>query len=234
VPNASLTVALRDGSGKGAARKLRAAGHIPGVCYGRKIDSIAIQIDPKALEHLLAKSGAGMNTLIDLNVEGGGEFDGRTVLVKDLQREPIYGVPLHADLYAVDLTQTIIVQVPVRLTGIAHGVRVGFGILDHSLREIELECLPTAIPSEIVVDVSDVELNQSLHVRDIALPEGVELRTDSDLSVVSVVTPAAAEEEAVAEPVEGEEGAEPAEGEAAAADSGESSESKSGETPAGD
>lgn len=234
MPNASLTVALRDGTGKGAARKLRAAGRIPAICYGREVESVAIQIDPKALESLLAKSGAGMNTLIDLNVEGGGEFDGRTVLVKDLQREPIYGVPLHADLYAVDLTQTIVVQVPVRLTGIAHGVRVGFGILDHSLRELELECLPMAIPSEIAVDVTDVELNQSLHVRDIALPEGVKLRTDADLSVVSVVTPAAAEEEAVAEVVEGEEGAVPAEGEAVAADGGESADGKAEETPASD
>jgi len=218
VPNASLTVAVREGSGKGVARKLRAAGRIPGVCYGPQLDTVTVQIDPQALERVLAKSGAGMNTLIDLQVEGGGVFDGRTVLVKDLQREPIYGVPLHADLYAVDLTQTIVVQVPVHITGIAHGVRVSFGILDHQLREIELECLPTAIPSEIVVDVTDLELNHSLHIRDIALPEGVELRDDPDLSVVSVVMPAAAEEAAATEEVEGEEGAEPAAGEEAASE----------------
>lgn len=218
MPNASLTVAVREGSGKGVARKLRAAGRIPGVCYGPQLDTVTVQIDPQALERVLAKSGAGMNTLIDLQVEGGGVFDGRTVLVKDLQREPIYGVPLHADLYAVDLTQTIVVQVPVHITGIAHGVRVSFGILDHQLREIELECLPTAIPSEIVVDVTDLELNHSLHIRDIALPEGVELRDDPDLSVVSVVMPAAAEEAAATEEVEGEEGAEPAAGEEAASE----------------
>jgi large subunit ribosomal protein L25 len=233
VSNASLTVVPREGSGKGAARKMRAAGRIPGVCYGRKVDTVAVQIDPKALENLLAKSGAGMNTLIDLHVEGGGDFDGRTVLVKDLQREPIYGVPLHADLYAVDLTQTIIVQVPLHLTGSAEGVKMG-GILDHSLREIELECLPSAIPSEIVVEVSALELGDSLHVRDLTLPAGVELRTDGDLSVVSVVTPAAAEEEAVAEVVEGEEGAVPADGEAPAADAGDDAEAKSEEKPAGD
>lgn len=232
--NSSLTVALRENSGKGGARKLRATGRIPGICYGAGSDNVSVAIDPKALTTLLAKSGAGMNTLIELSVEGGGLFDGKTVLVKDLQREPIHGVPLHADLYAVDLTQTIVVQVPVQVEGSPAGVRNDGGILDHSLREIELECLPTAIPSEIIVDVTDLELNQSLHVRDIALPEGVELRTDGDLSVVSVVMPAAAEEEPVAaEEVEGEAGAAPAEGEGATP-AAEGGDEKSEEKPSGD
>lgn len=199
MPDTTLKVALREDTGKGAARKLRAAGRIPGTCYGRALPSASIHIDPAALERLLAHSSTGMNTLIDLSVEGGGDFDGKTVLVKDLQREPIYGRPLHADLYAVDLTQTIVIEVPVHITGVAEGVKLGGGILDHSLREIELECLPMAIPGEIVVDVSALEVGDSLHVRDLSLPDGVELRTDGDLSVVSVVMPAAAEAEPTAE-----------------------------------
>ncbi len=209
-----LEIQAREGRGKGAARKLRAAGRIPGICYGRDTDAVPIALDPRALERLLASSDAGMNTLIDLR---GASLEGKTVLVKELQRDPVSGRPLHADLYAVDLLRTIQVAVPVHLLGKAAGVDLG-GILDHSLREVELECLPTAIPKELTVDVSALQVGDSIHVRDIALPEGVELLSDPDLSVVSVVAPAVVEEAA---PVEGEELAEgaeaaPAEGEAAA------------------
>lgn len=204
-----LEIQAREGRGKGAARKLRAAGRIPGICYGRDTQSVAISVDPRALARLLATSDAGTNTLIDLRGDG---LDGKTVLLKELQRDPVSGRPLHADFYAVDLARTVEVSVPVHLTGRAVGVEMG-GILDHSLREIELECLPTAIPKELTVEVSELNVGDSVHVRDIALPEGVELLSDPDLSVVSVVAPAVVEEAAPAEGVE--EGAEPAEGEAA-------------------
>jgi large subunit ribosomal protein L25 len=130
------------------------------------------------------------------------------VLVRELQRDPVKGDYLHADLLAVDLQQKIQVAVPVHVVGKARGVEFG-GILDHSLREIELLCLPTAIPKEIQVDVTELDVGDTLHVRDLVLPEGVELRSDANLSVISVVLPAA---EVVATPTE----AVPAEGEAAA------------------
>ena len=209
-----LEIQVREGRGKGAARKLRASGQIPAVCYGRDTESVSVSLDARALERLLTTSDAGMNTLIDLR---GTSLEGKTVLVKELQRDPVSGRPVHADLYAVDLARTVEVEVPVHLTGKAAGVEMG-GILDHSLREIELECLPTAIPKELTVDVSALQVGDSIHVRDIALPEGVELLSDPDLSVVSVVAPAVVEEAAPAEgeePVEGAEAA-PAEGEEAA------------------
>lgn len=206
-----LEIQAREGRGKGAARKLRATGKIPGICYGRDTQVVSIAFDPRALERLLAASEAGMNTLIDLR---GASLDGRTVLVKELQRDPVSGRPVHADLYAVDLTRTVEVEVPVHLNGKAAGVEMG-GILDHSLREVELECLPTAIPKELRVDVSALQIGDSIHVRDIVLPEGVVLLSDPNLSVVSVVAPAVVEEAAPAEAVEGAEAA-PAEGEAAA------------------
>jgi large subunit ribosomal protein L25 len=207
-----LEVQLRDGRGKGMARKLRATGRIPGVCYGRDTEAVAVSLDARTLERLLATSDAGMNTLIDLIGQG---VESRTVLVKELQRDPVDGRPLHADLYAVDLTRTIVVSVPVHLVGKAMGVELG-GILDHSLREVALECLPAAIPKELTIDVSALAVGDTLHVRDIALPEGVELLSDPDLSVVSVVAPAVLEEAAPAEVVEGAEAVEgaPAEGEA--------------------
>jgi large subunit ribosomal protein L25 len=134
-----------------------------------------------------------MNTLIDLRVEGSGAYDGKSMLVKELQRDPVTGSMLHVDLYAVDLQQTIQVSVPIHVTGTAEGVKMG-GILDQTLREIELECMPEAIPQEIPVDVSALDIGQSLHVRDLALPEGVTLQSDPDLAVVLVAAPAAEEE----------------------------------------
>ena len=138
------------------------------------------------------------------------------MLVKELQRDPIFGEPLHADLYAVDLTQALQVSVPIHLTGTAQGVSLGGGILDHALRELELECLPDAIPEEIAVDVSALDVGDSLHVRDLSLPEGVTLKSAPELPVVSVVAPGAEEEPVAAEEEEALEGEAPAAAEAEA------------------
>jgi large subunit ribosomal protein L25 len=226
VADVALDVEIRSEKGKGANRKLRAKGRIPGVCYGTGKAAISVSLDPRRLERVLATSATGINTLIDLRVAGGGEYDGRVVLVKELQRDPVSARALHADFYAVDLEQAIQVAVPIHVTGTAPGVTNG-GILDHALRELQIECLPRAIPEQILVDVGQLEIGMSLHVRDLALPEGVKLMSDPDLSVVSVVVPAALEEEtaAAATPAEGE--AVPAEGEAAA-EAAEGAEAKEG------
>ncbi len=214
----TLVVELREGAGKSRARKLRAAGRIPGVFYGRGRQTVAVSLDPLGLERAIATSEAGVNTLFDLEVSGNGDFRGRVVMLKELQREPVYGKLLHADLYEVDLSQTVQVSVPLHVVGVAPGVSMG-GILDQSLRELEIECLPRAIPDEIRVDVATLDIGDSIHVRDLVLPEGVELRIDPELAVVSVVVPAKEEEpepEEVAEVAEGEEAAPAAEGEAPA------------------
>lgn len=212
----ALQIEVRDAVGKGVARRLRAAGRIPAVCYGKGKQSVSLALDPRALRGLLEKSEAGMNTLINLQ---GGVLDGTMVLLKELQRDPVRGVYLHADFYTVDIEEKVEVSVPVRVTGKAAGVEAG-GVVDQALREIELACLPLSIPRELVADVTSLELGQSLHVRDIALPEGVELVSDPELAVVSVVAPMKEEEEAA--PVEGaEEGVEPVEGAAAEGEAGE-------------
>jgi large subunit ribosomal protein L25 len=215
-----LAVEPRATTGKGHARKLRAKGRIPAVCYAPGSGATAIQLDPGALDRLLHKSSAGMNTLIDLS---GGGLDGKVVLVKELQRDPVSSVLLHADLFAVDVDKPIEVKVPVRIVGTATGVAFGGGILDFPLREIEVLCLPRAIPEDLPIDVSALNVGDSIHVREIALPAGIELISDPDLSVVSVVLPSKEEEVAPAEPVavEGEEGAVPAEGAEPAADAEE-------------
>lgn len=222
----NLAVELRSERGKGFARRLRRTGRIPGVVYGQGKDCVSIHLDPLALEQLIAASDAGVNTLIDL--QGAPEVSGRTVLIKELQREPVYGGLLHADLFEIDLSARIRVSVPIHLTGSAAGVTMG-GLIDHALRSLELDCLPQAIPDEIVVDVAELDLGQSIHVSDLELPEGVECHTQGDIPVVSVVAPRIEEEETPEEELlegvegEGEEGEAPAEGATEAKDAKEGS-----------
>jgi len=219
----ALVAELRDDTGKGVARKLRAAGRIPAVVYGRGVESKAISVDPNALQRVLQTGGAGINTLIELSVEGVA----RTVLVKELQRDPVRGRPLHTDFYLVDLDKKVEVSVPIRLLGRPEGVELG-GILDHPLREIELECLPRAIPESVDVDVGHLDVGQSIHVRDLDLPEGASVRTDINLAVASVIAPVAVEEPVVEEPEEGEELEEGEEAEGAETAPEESAKSKEG------
>jgi len=160
-----------------------------------------VSFDPKVLEAKLSQSHAGINTLFDL--EGDASVANRVAMVKDLQREPVRGAVLHADFYEIDLTERLHVSVPVHLSGSAPGLIEG-GVIEHALRELELACLPNAIPDEVIADVSELELGQSLHVADIQLPEGVELVSNPELSVVSVLLPKAITEDVV-EPAEGEE-----------------------------
>ncbi|HEX2486792.1 MAG TPA: 50S ribosomal protein L25 [Myxococcota bacterium] len=210
--DASLTAEVRDGRGKGVARKLRATGRIPAVVYGRGRDSQPLTVDPAALSKLLHAGHSGMNTLIDLTVAGRKSV----VLVRDIQKDPVSGQWVHADLYVVDLTRTIQVEVPLHLIGKPAGIELG-GILDHPMREVTVECLPRAIPDSIDVDVSALGIGDSIHVRDLVLPEGARILSDPDLAVASVVLPKA-EEERVAEavPAEGAEAAPAVEGAAEA------------------
>jgi len=205
----SIAVELRDGKGKGFNRKLRVAGRVPAVVYGRGSEPVSLSIDPIVLEREIKASHAGINTLFDL--EGGGPVAGRTVMVKELQREPVRGGIIHADFFEFDQAKLIQVTVPIHLIGDAPGTIMG-GVTEHTLRELELACLPGAIPDELIADISGLELGMSLHVSDLSLPVGVELLSDSELSVVTLATPRAAEEEEVA--AEGEEAV--AEGEEAA------------------
>ena len=218
----SIAVEAREGRGKELARKLRASGRVPAVVYGCGREAVSISLDPLVLEAQIKSSQAGLNTLFDLT--GEATVAGRTVLVKEIQREPVRGAILHADFVEVDLTERIHVSVPVHTTGTSPGVTMG-GVMEHTLREIELACLPGSIPDELVIEVGEVELGQALHVGDLVLPGGVELITDVDLTLLSVATPRgmAEEEEVAEEEIEGEEGDEGEEGAEGAAE-GEASE----------
>lgn len=212
----SIVAEERTGTGKSVTRKLRAAGRIPAVVYGGGRPARSLTLDPAPLARMLRSSQSGMNTLIDLEV-GGQET---VVLVREIQRDPVSGRWIHADLFEVDLQKAIQVHVPLHITGKPKGVEAG-GILDHALREVEVECLPRAIPDSVEVDVSDLDIGDTIHVRDLALPEGATMLSDGDLAVASVVLPRAEEEAKPAEAAEVAAEAAAAPGAAAPAAGGE-------------
>lgn len=211
----SLAVEARESRGKGAARELRRQGKVPAVVYGGGREATAIQLDSAGFERLLEKSDAGVNTLIDL--EGGSAAAGKTVIAKDLQREAVRGKLIHVDFYEIDLTEKIEVSVPIHLTGTPAGVVLG-GVLDQQQRELVLLCLPNAIPDDVEADVSGMELGDSLHVSDLSVGAGIEIATEGELTVATVLVPRGlkdgADEEEDAEAGE-------AEGEDTAADAGD-------------
>lgn len=212
----SLAVEVRTDTGKGVARKLRAVGRIPAVLYGHGNASVSLSIQAKDLDTLLKTSHAGLNTLIDL--EGDSAVEGKVVLIKELQRHSVAGTLSHADFFEIDATAKIHVSVPIKLEGTPEGVKLG-GVLEHMMREIDLLCLPNAIPDLLEVDVSGMNQNESLHVSDLTLPEGVETGVDEALPIVHVATKKIEEEvEVVAEGDEAEK-----EGDAEAAPAAEES-----------
>ena len=197
--DATLQAEKRDGRGKNEARRLRASGRIPAVVYGaEKGKAVEIAVDPKILMRIL-HSESGVNTLIGLKVDGG---DTR-VMVKEYQIDPIDHKLLHADFYQVAMDKALTVTVPLVMKGEAPGVKQQGGIVDFVNREIEIECLPGDIPENIVVDISELMLNQGVRVRDLHT-EGAKWKpvTDGDLMIVHVVA-LKVEEPAATEPAVG-------------------------------
>lgn len=191
----TFAVEARETTGKGAARRLRQQGLVPGVVYGGGRGATPIALDVAKFERLLATSHSGVNTLIDL--AGASAASGRTVIAKELQREAVRGRITHVDFYEIDLKTKIEVEVPIHLTGTPLGV-VNGGVLDQQLRELELMCLPNAIPDSIEVDVSGMDLGSTLHVADLVIPQGVDVKSESDLTVATVLIPRGLRDEAAA------------------------------------
>jgi len=199
----SLEAAHRPDKGKGVARKLRAGGRVPGVYYGRGEDSIALTVALKDL-HTVLDAADGSNVIVDLKLSGAAAKD-RKALIREIQRDPVAGTVLHLDLQHISLTERITVEVPIVLVGTPTGVKDGGGILEHLLREVEVECLPTDIPSKLEVDVSGLAIGDSLHVSDLKLQNG-EILTEADRAIAAVVPPTVLEE---AKPAEEGAAAEP-------------------------
>lgn len=198
----SLKTERRSDVGKGFARRLRMAGRIPAVYYGRGEEPITLIVGLKELEDII-HTAEGSNVIVDLRV--GDASPERKALIREIQRDPVAGSILHLDLQHISLTERIVVEVPIVLLGTPTGVKDGGGILEHLLREVEVECLPTDIPSKLEVDVSALNIGDSLHVSDLKA-ERVTIKTDMTRAIAAVVPPTIleevkpAEEAVVAEP----------------------------------
>jgi len=197
-----LKAKARDKFGKEHVKKLRRKGVIPAVVYGAEISPLPLEVEAKSF-HALLRSGLGENVIITLNIDDPKNGD-KKVLIREIQRDPVWGNILHIDFQQISLTKKLTINVPVHLVGTPLGVQQDGGILQHVLRELEVECLPTDIPEKIEVDVSNLKIGDSIHVGDIKL-EGAELLSDPQGSIVSVVPPTIFKEPEVAPAAAAEE-----------------------------
>jgi len=192
--DATLEAVKREGRGKNEANRLRAGGRIPAVFYGARQPGeapagMSVAVDPKELLRIL-HADTGANTLINLRVDGSES----RVMVKEYQLDPVTHSLLHADFYQLAMDKAIVVTVPIVLKGEARGVKLQGGMVDFLTRDIEVQCLPADIPGHIDVDITEMNLHDSIRVRDI-VAEGSKWQpmTDSDTMIVHVVMPKAEE-----------------------------------------
>ncbi len=180
-----LKAIVREETGKILVKKLRSQGRIPGVVYHRGEKPVNITLADKELSRILHTS-AGENVLINLKIEKDKKAKGRPVIIKEVQHDPVKRNILHVDFNEISLTDKIIVEVEVVPAGEAYGVKTEKGMLDHPVRHIKVQCLPTDIPPHIDVDVTGLKLNQSIHVRDLQLSEKLKVLTDPDILLFQV------------------------------------------------
>lgn len=216
---ATLKAHPRDEMGKGAARKLRQNGQIPAVVYGREADTIHLTLDTQDAEHLFRRISVD-NTIVEIDLDG--EKAPIQTLVREIQTHPWKANLLHVDFYRIEAGVAVDVDVPLRLIGTPVGVKMEGGVLEQVIHDLPMRCIPSKIPEVIEVDVSEMEVNDVLHIADIEFEEGVEVTIAGDRTICSVSIPRALDEilaaeeeaaEAAAELEELEEGVEPEEGE---------------------
>ncbi|MGH7975306.1 MAG: 50S ribosomal protein L25 [Limisphaerales bacterium] len=178
-------------------KKLRASGRVPATIYGRQAKPQNLEINAKEIRDLIHHS-VSENLLVDLSVENDARSK-RLALVQEIQHHPIDGKVLHIDFHEVAENEKVTVQVPVETTGEAVGVKTGGGVLEHVLFKLKVRCLPKDLPEQIIVDVTSLEIGQSIHLGNVKTPEGVEILGDKHITVVAVAAPRAEEVVAVTE-----------------------------------
>jgi large subunit ribosomal protein L25 len=206
-----LKTNIRTTTGNGPARRLRQKGLIPAVLYGPGTDSVLLSVNISDIDRILKKGRIGQ-VLLNLVIPNNGETSTKTVMVKELQLHPVSRNFLHIDFYEVAMDRKIMVNVPVTTTGKAKGVEIG-GILQIIRRELEVQCLPLDVPESIEIDITDLDIGDSIHVGDISRQSKVEFLDDENFTVVTIVSPKIEEEKPVEEAEE--------EGEAVIAEEGE-------------
>lgn len=210
---AQLKVEMRQGSGKGAARRLRRDNKLPGIIYGRGQESIKVQVDPAEIRAAVRTHEGSLPVFSIIGAGEAEKLSGGAVLVRELQTDPVTREYLHVDFMKVDLSKQITVEVPIHFVGKARGLKMG-GIMDEPVRKLEVLCFPTDIPEFIEVDTTDLELGDSIHINDVKLPKACSVDTTTNFTVVSVILPRRIKEteevveEAVEEKVEEKEKAE--------------------------
>ncbi len=190
---AKLTVQTRTQVGRNAIKKVRKEGLIPGVIYGVGQEPINLEVNGRQLSTVLAHASSE-NILLELEIVDGDNKRNSLAMIQEVQHHPIQRQILHVDFHAVSATEKITAEVPIETIGEPVGVKTNGGLLEHNLRDLEVECLPADLPERIEVDVTNLDINQSIHVKDLKLPPGVEAITDPDLTVVAVSAPRVDEE----------------------------------------
>lgn len=201
-----LKTEMRTGTGNGPARVLRREGKIPAILYGPDTESVMLSVNVKELETVL-KTGRIGQTLLNLEIQTDGEKATRSAIIKEWQQHPLSGKFLHVDFYEISMDRKIRVMVPVVTKGKAKGVELG-GILQIIRRELEVLCYPREIPENIEIDITDLDMGESVHVREIPTEGDIEIPADVDFTVLTVVSPKSTEEEEEEGEEEGEEGTE--------------------------
>src|SRR5437660_11977222 len=186
-----LKAERRTNVGRSAVRKLKARGIIPAVIYGAKDKPQPLQLAARDINAMMSHA-AGENVLVELEIAG--EKSSRTALVQEVQHTPVGGDIRHVDFHAISMDETIQAEVPLEPIGTANGVKNFGGLLEQSLRALAIECLPRDLPDRITVDISQLNIGDSIHVRDIQLPSGVTAKVQLDLTAFSVLEPAVEEE----------------------------------------
>ncbi len=195
---------IRTTTGNGPARRLRMSGQIPAVLYGPKTETVLLSVNKSDLELLFKKGGIGQ-VVLNLVIQKNGETTTRPAMIKELQTHPVSRNLIHIDFYEIKMDQKITAKIPVVTTGIAKGIELG-GVLQIIRRELEVECLPLEVPESIEIDISDLDVGDSIHVGKIRLESELEFLEDDNYTVVTVLTPKLEEEEPEEEEeVEGEE-----------------------------
>lgn len=196
--NASLSAELGRATGSAASRRLRGEDKIPGVLYGHGMQPVSLSVARRDLRSALS-GPAGVNTIIDLSV-GGTTYP---AIVKELQRHPVRRTVSHIDFQQISMTEEIVVSVPIHLSGNAKAVVAEGGLVDAAVDTIEVRTTPSSMPNEILVDITNMTVNDVIHLRDITLPAGVTAVGDPDLVVVTVLTTRAESPAVAAAPAEG-------------------------------
>jgi len=186
----------RSETGRSAARRLKAQGIVPAVVYGGKEKSQPLQVSARDINAMLSHA-SGENILVELEIAG--QKAPRTALLQEVQHSPVGGAILHVDFHAISMDEKITADVPLEPVGTANGVKNFGGLLEQNLRSLAIECLPRDLPDKLTADVSALNIGDSIHVRDIKLPNGVVAKVNPDLTAFSVMAPTAEEEPVAAE-----------------------------------